>query len=121
MLNVYDYYEEPDNLTLYDPMNKLLSYLDIGYVNKWGISITKEDLDPIVHIIQKNPEDAYQYAIRVLKGRWEEAEPYIMKSPITAFRYAKFVMRERWPEAEPIIKTYDDAWMHYRQFFNIPR
>jgi hypothetical protein len=119
MLNLYAYYEQPDILPLYDTIHTALSYFDIDHVKTWGIKLKEQDLEPIINIIQKDPEYAYQYVIRVLDHRWPEAEPYIIKNPNAAFRYAKFVMKERWPEAEPIIKTSEQAWMHYRQYFNI--
>jgi hypothetical protein len=119
MLNIYNYYEQPDSLPLYSTVNSALSYFDIDHVKTWGIKLKVQDLEPIINIIQKDPEYAYQYAIRVLKHRWEEAEPYIMKNPNAAFRYSKFVMGARWEEAEPIIKTSEMAWLQYRQYFNI--
>jgi hypothetical protein len=54
------------------------------------------------------PYDAYWYAIRVLKGRFPEAEPYIAKSPYHAYLYASNVLMGRFPEGEPAIATDPD-------------
>jgi len=59
----------------------------------------------VEHIIMEDPTLAYWYALNVIEGRWEEAEPYIMKSPADAYWYAKDVIKGRWPEAEHIIMT----------------
>lgn len=119
MLNIYDYYEQPTELPLYKTIYKPLSYFDESIINEWGRSIKKADLDPIVHIIQRSPEEAYQYTIRILKHRWQDAEPYIMKSPMTAFRYAKFVIEGRWEEAEPYIMKENALWEIYKKTFNL--
>ena len=55
------------------------------------------------------PEQAYEYAMYSIKGRWPEAEPYIMKDPKWAYHYAKDVIGGRWPEAEPYIMK-DPKW-----------
>jgi hypothetical protein len=53
--------------------------------------------------IAKNPAVAYRYARDVIDGEWPEAEPYIMKEPALAYGYAKDIIDDRWPEAEPYI------------------
>lgn len=120
MINLYEYYEQPTELPLYGTLYvPLSSYFDIGSQAQWGTTIHEADLAPVLHIIQRDPQDAYQYSVRILKQRWPDAEPYIMKAPNAAYRYAKFVMRERWLKAEPIIKKDEMCWVHYRQHFNI--
>ena len=57
------------------------------------------------------PYDAYWYAIRVLKGRFPEAEPYIATRPIWAYLYARDVIKGRWPEGEAAIAT-DPGWAY---------
>jgi hypothetical protein len=42
------------------------------------------------------------YALRVVGGRWPEAEPIILKTDDVVY-YAEEVIGGRWPEAEPII------------------
>ena len=49
--------------------------------------------------IVKNGELAAQYAERVIKGRWEEAEDSIAESP-AALEYAKNVIKGRWSKLE---------------------
>ena len=53
--------------------------------------------------LMKNPQTAYAYALKVIKGRWKEAEPIIMNDPLAAYRYAFKVIKGRWKKAEPII------------------
>ena len=114
MINFYEYYEgELDNRNVYAELLRL-ALLQRPY--------TKDQVTPVLHIIRKSPRHAFRYAKHTLKmERWPEAEPYIMTNSYCTYMYAKFVMRERWEEAEPIIKTSEGAWMHYRQFFNIPK
>lgn len=76
-------------------------------------------LQPIQHIIKKIPYHAVWYAVRVIKGRWIEAEPYIMKHSYYSYAYAKFIIEGRWLEAEDIIKTDDFWWGRYCEVFDI--
>ena len=52
----------------------------------------------------KIPLLAYEYAVRVVRGRWYQAELTIMTDPFTAYEYARNVINGRWHEAEPYIK-----------------
>lgn len=55
----------------------------------------------------KDPKAACAYAKDIIKGRFEEAEPYIAKDAESAFLYTRLVLNplgiERWPEAEKYI------------------
>lgn len=61
----------------------------------------------------KDPKAAYVYAKDIIKGRFEEAEPYIAKDAESAFYYTRLVLNplgiERWPEAEKYIIK-EPAW-----------
>lgn len=46
-----------------------------------------------------------EYAIKVKRARWPEAEQYILHDPYSATRYAKDVIGGRWLEAEAKILT----------------
>lgn len=46
---------------------------------------------------------AVEYARKVIKGRWIEAEPIIKKVPYQSYLYARHVIGGRWPEAENTI------------------
>ena len=60
------------------------------------------DID--IEVILKSPYAAVEYAQRVLKARWREAEPLILKSHCyLILDYAKDVVKGRWIEAEHII------------------
>jgi len=68
----------------------------------------------IIEKIIKDPERAYYYARKVIKGRWPEAEPYIMKNSHWAYLYTRDIIKGRWPEAEPyMIGT---GWTQYIKF-----
>lgn len=50
-----------------------------------------------------DPQIAYLYALRVLRGRFADGEGAISRSPEWAVRYARFVIRGRFPRAERFI------------------
>jgi len=51
-------------------------------------------------IIQdQDPELASLYAIKVIGGRWPEAEPVIAKDSESASLYARYILKGPWPEA----------------------
>jgi hypothetical protein len=56
---------------------------------------------------------AFLYARSVIKGRWEEAEPYIMSAPALILPYAKDVIKGRWYEAERCLADYSDLSKQY--------
>lgn len=122
MLNVYDFYDHPNDLPKYKELNDSLTLLTSAW--KWHAdNRTKRILEPILHIILKHPIDSVMYAKRVLGGRWSEAEPNIMIYPKPAYKYVTEVLAKdpewtrqpghengRWPDAEPyIIKDFDVA------------
>ena len=51
----------------------------------------------------KTPRSAYIFALKVIKGRWPEAEDVILKDPQTVYDYTKRTIKGRWPEAEDVI------------------
>lgn len=73
-------------------------------------------LKPRLDHLKKFPKLAFNYAHKIMKQRWPEAEPYIIKHPFWAYKYAVEVMRERWPEAEPKIKRDALAFYLYSKF-----
>lgn len=107
MLNIYEYFDEPKSLSLYDKVNNSMGYLKTSYA--WGSSVTSDKLEPVLNVIKKSPELAYYYAKNIIEGRWPEGEPAIIKAPDWACMYARDIMHDRWIEAEPVIKT-DDYW-----------
>lgn len=102
MLNVYKYYEEPDNLLLYGEIYDKLRLIDLNAAANW-LPQSKEKLEPVVHIIEQIPELAYRYARNVMRERWPAAELVISRSDKIAAFYARDVIRGRWPEAEASI------------------
>ena len=70
-------------------------------------------------IIMKDPRYASWYALNIIKGRWPKAEPTIMEEPTLACWYACEVIKDRWPEAEPIIMRNAYRWLDYCGHFGI--
>jgi hypothetical protein len=140
MLNIYKYYDDPQSLSMSE-MRSAIALLQSP--QKWDAD-TKTSLDPIIHIVAKDPKTAlmyitmyafhpwpeaepaistdehssYQYALRILKGRFEKGEHSISLEPYYAILYAKDILAKdsswqykngRWPEAEKaIIKSMEE-------------
>ena len=139
MLNIFNYFDEPDTLDRPELKNAL-DLLDSNFKPQY-----KEILEPILPLLKKTPKYAYKYACSVLEsrwheaevyikkdpeyaywyakdvisGRWPEAEPYIMKDSNWAYFYARSILNKRWPEAEPVIKTDEYRWTLYSKYFKI--
>ena len=60
--------------------------------------------EEIESYLVEDPEYAYKYAKNILKGRWEQAEPYIRDS-LYADLYEKNVLHGDWPEIKPETDT----------------
>jgi hypothetical protein len=71
-----------------------------------------ERVPEIETIIAQDPLAQANYAIKVIKGRWPEAEPNIIKHPLAAVTYAAAEIG-RWPEAEPAIASDPQAAFEY--------
>jgi len=69
--------------------------------------------------IMTSPAYAYHYAYGVIKGSWPEAEPIIMASPGYAYYYSKYIIKDRWPEAEPAIMKNSYCWKLYKDHFKL--
>ena len=81
-------------------------------------TLTKDKItkDPhILSIVASNPEWAYRYAARAIKGRWPEAETTLAKDPLRAYYYALYVIKGRWPEAEEATakSEYKDRYLQH--------
>jgi uncharacterized protein YeaC (DUF1315 family) len=63
--------------------------------------------------ISQDPEWAFKYASRVIRGRWPEAEPFIAQNPKWASKYASIVIRSRWPEDEIVIAQDPEGAFNY--------
>lgn len=57
----------------------------------------------------------YEYASRIIQGRWLAAEHIILKDVRVAFWYAKYIIQGRWPEAEKTIRK-SSWWIPYIEF-----
>ncbi len=114
MLNVFNYYDEPNELPKYEELSKSIALLE--FPSKWGRTVSADDLKPVLHIIKNNSKLAYLYAMIIMEGRWPEAEPIIIKNANDAYMYALYVMKERWIEAEPIIMTNHELWDEYKEY-----
>ncbi len=72
-------------------------------------------------LLALDPQVAYLYSLRVVRGRFKEGERSISKSPEWAVRYARFVLKGRFKMAEKAIAgsprwayEYADKVMHGR-------
>jgi len=88
-------------------------------------SACKEDLDDIkslgsIEAVLKHKKAAYWlywYALRIIEGRWPEAEEYIKKDSVWAYWYAREIIKDRWHEAEEYIMKSPIFWIHYQEVF----
>lgn len=62
-------------------------------------------------LLALNPQIAYLYSLKVMRGRFKEAEPTISKSAEWSVRYARFVIRGRFRIAERAISK-DTMWAY---------
>lgn len=126
MLNIYNYYDKPKTLPLYNEMLESFKWSDmiISYVlgDPEAEGITEEEIRAQAQkherIIAKTAEAAYMYASLILRHRFPAGERAILSSPNTALDYCIMVLAKdpnwkyksgRWPEAEPAImqSSYD--------------
>jgi hypothetical protein len=117
MLNIYKYYDDAKTLLLYNELGNKIKL--VNYPSDWlDGNYTKEDFDPIKHIILKKPRLIYYYALDILKSECTEGEPIIIQDPKWAYMYAVRILKRRWPEAEPIIQQ--SEWRYrYKDKFGI--
>jgi hypothetical protein len=121
MLNIYDYYDDPQSLPLYNELKSALPRL-LHPSRWWDEHYTREDFKSVEHIIIRDPKTSYYYASSVLHSRFPEAEPIIMTSSL-AVDYAQYIIKGRWPEAEPYIQAgAEDGgywWDEYKDYFGV--
>lgn len=144
MLNVYDNYTKPQELTGYNellPYVKVLQKLstihkfengefeddeDFDYEN-YSSEFTDEEiklLNDNKHSFYKYPLTSLLYAVYITHERFPEAEPYIMKVPNLAYEYAWYILSHgnvdttvRWKDAEPYIMKDELVWNMYKKVF----
>jgi hypothetical protein len=68
-----------------------------------AISHGQEIPDKLLGLVATNHSWAYQYAVKVLKGRFPTGESAIAKVPRLACQYAQLILKGRFPEGEPAI------------------
>lgn len=114
MLNLYQYYTEPESLDEYSRMQSIVKHFNKP---SWFGEPRNPEVEPY---IKKSPSAAVDYAEEVIKDRWPEAEPYIMQDPTYAYVYTDRVINKdkpippiRWKEAEPIIMKNPLVAAHY--------
>lgn len=62
-------------------------------------------------LLALNPQVAYLYSLKVMRGRFREGEPIIARSPEWSVRYARFVLGGRFARAEKAISK-DSMWCY---------
>jgi hypothetical protein len=78
----------------------------ITYAQKFGIR--NKDAEKV---IAQSPELAYEYAKKVIKGRWPEGEKAIASRATSAFSYADSVLRAPFPDGEQTIIDFGNRYM----------
>jgi hypothetical protein len=51
-------------------------------------------------------KDLIEYAVKIIKGRWIEAEPIILKYVDDTKEYYEKIMKKKWPEGELVINNH---------------
>lgn len=51
----------------------------------------------------RSPKNAYYYALKVIRGPWEEGESVIAQSAEWSYKYAWLVLKKRFPRGEAAI------------------
>jgi hypothetical protein len=62
-------------------------------------------------LLALDPQVAYLYSLKVIRGRFREGEDAISRSPEWAVRYARFVLKGRFGPAEKAIAD-DPRWAY---------
>jgi hypothetical protein len=104
-------------------LNEALQELEADDVFEDPIDYIKEHPDDkyALELIKQSPGWAFEYADRIVKGRWPEAEPYILNAARNyvsdelgwAIFYADHIVGGRWPELELLIKEkLDPIWFY---------
>jgi hypothetical protein len=126
MLNVYTKFDKPRTLSLYNKLSDKLHL--IGTSRTWTPDMV-EELVPVKTVIVKQPGAAYNYAFRVLRGRFPEGEAAISRVADLAYDYAWTILSNdpewvkikghehgRWPEAEDTIKMDPHSASFYAEY-----
>lgn len=126
MLNVYKYHTNSTELPLYNKLSDKLHL--IGTARTWTPDMMDE-LEPVKNVIANNPRAAYNYAFRVVRGRFPEGEAAIGRVADLAYDYAWTILSNdpewvkikghehgRWPEAEDTIKTDPHSAFYYADY-----
>jgi hypothetical protein len=96
MLNIYKYYDDPQSL----PMSEMRSAIALlQSPQKWEAN-TKSILDPIIHIVAKDPKTALRYIVMYAFHPWPEAEPAIATDAHSAYEYSLRILKGRFEKGE---------------------
>ncbi len=115
MLNVFKYYDTPSELDKSE-ISGAIRYLGDMYLLEDDPE-AEQKMEPVKHLIKRNPELASEYATYILKDRWIEAESIIMSNSEAAYSYIKDVVKERLPESlEKIIMGNSDLALTYAKY-----
>lgn len=77
------------------------------------------DMEKALLAAKYNVRGLYNYAEKVIRGPWPEAETFLEKDPLYAFEYAIRVLKDRFPAGEPAIKQIDSNWNQYKEQFGL--
>lgn len=102
MLNIYKYYTEPSSL----PMSEIRGAVSLLQSPQTWEAATKHHLEQVIHIVAKDPKAAYRYIIMFGNfERWPEAEPAIATNAHSSYEYALRIIKGRFEKGEAIISS----------------
>ena len=100
MINVYSLYTNPTELEVPDFGDDAIAAFDFAYEYLGPYNIRNSKIE---QIISKSPSASCDYAVNILRDRFELGEPMIAMVASRAFEYAWHVLEHAWPEAEHVI------------------
>lgn len=99
-----------------DASDLLRAHLDMlgisAYCHARSRDVRLKTREPLLAL---NPQVAYLYSLKVLRGRFVMGEPCMSKSPEWAVRYARFVLKGRFRRAETSISKSAEWSLEYAQ------
>lgn len=114
--NLFDLHSNPEQLFGYPKILIRIPEIALRLAYKKKDKAFREILEVA---IAKTPHTAYEYASKVIKGRFPAGEPEIAKDPLLAYQYAIDVIKDRFPAGEGAIdKNPFLKWMYSKQRFN---
>ena len=114
--NLFDLHSNPEQLHGYPKILVRIPEIALRLAYKKKDKAFREILEVA---IAKTPHTAYEYASKVIKGRFPAGESMIAKDSLLAYQYAVDVINDKFPAGEEAInKNPFLKWMYSKQRFN---